>query len=481
MEAPGSSPLVPGKGEIIAGKYRVEGVIGRGGMGVVLKATHVRLHQPVAIKMLLPHVVTLPEVVIRFEREARAAAMMKSPHVADVLDVDVTPSGLPYMVMQYLTGNDLAAELKARGALPVQEAVGYLLQTCSAIAHAHAMGIVHRDLKPSNLFLCEGSSPRLLKVLDFGISKTLLHQEDGAVTMTQESLGTPRYMSPEQIRSAKHVDGRTDIWSLGVILYECITNRRPFKGDSSTAMIAAIVMEDPVPIDQARSDIHPALVAAVMRALAKDVDLRFATVDLLGASLAPFGPPESALPAPSQRLPYASSGGSPDSASRVASRRPSEPPASVAPVASAATPTAESALSTPPDWANAPAPSLLSSRAARRIMGAGALALAGGLTTAGVLLTGHPSLPAPAPATASSSPAAAPSDKAAEALPPSAPPLSPIDSSSTPPTIEPASSSAAPLPSVEPHTKPAPSKPPVKLPSPPARPAPSPANNPQHL
>jgi eukaryotic-like serine/threonine-protein kinase len=258
-------------------------VLGQGGMGVVFEGKHAKLGQRVAIKMLLPDVLNVPSVVERFEREARAAANLRGRHVARVLDVDMSPSGLPFMVMEFLEGNDLADELAHRGPLPVEEAVAWVIQACEGMAEAHAMGIVHRDLKPANLFLAHEGKTRVLKVLDFGISK--VNDSSVDLTSTYAAMGTPLYMSPEQVRSSKSVDERTDVWALSVILYELLTGRPPFFGESATAVIAAIASDDPVPLRELRPDVPRDTEAAVRVGMTKDVRGRFASVGELAAAL----------------------------------------------------------------------------------------------------------------------------------------------------------------------------------------------------
>jgi eukaryotic-like serine/threonine-protein kinase len=285
---------LPQSGETLANKYLLGRVIGRGGMGVVFEATHLRLRQRVAIKMLLPSALAIGDLVTRFEREARATATIESAHVAKVLDVDTTPSGLPFMVIEYLEGRDLSQELAGRGALPIEEAVGLVLEACVPIAQAHALGIVHRDLKPSNLFLAIKGEERVLKLLDFGISK-ILTDTDSKATSSLHGLGTPHYMSPEQVRHAAEVDHRSDIWSLGVILYELLTGTEPYKGTPS-AIIAAIVTERVPPPRARRPDIPIELERVVMRALEKRPDDRFQDIGELASALAPFGPDEELVP-----------------------------------------------------------------------------------------------------------------------------------------------------------------------------------------
>ncbi|HEX7600651.1 MAG TPA: serine/threonine-protein kinase [Polyangiaceae bacterium] len=284
-------------GTTLAGKYRIERVLGEGGMGVVYEAFHLRLQHRVAIKMLLPVVLENPEFVARFEREARAAATLESPHVAKILDVDTSPDGLPYMVIEYLEGHDLSEELVKRGRLPVDEAVARVMEACVPIAQAHALGIVHRDLKPANLFLATNGGQQVLKLLDFGVSKV---PADAASRMTAAllGLGTPHYMSPEQVRDASDVDQRSDIWSLGIILYELLTGRPPF--DGSVSSVLASIVADPVPLPRTfRPDIPEALESVVMHALEKDVDRRFPDIRSLATALAPFAPEEELVPASS--------------------------------------------------------------------------------------------------------------------------------------------------------------------------------------
>ncbi|HEX4352856.1 MAG TPA: serine/threonine-protein kinase, partial [Polyangiales bacterium] len=236
-------------GDVIAGKYVVERVIGEGGMGVVLAARHLELDQRVAIKFLLPEIAETGMAAERFRREARAAARIRGQHVCRVLDVGTLETGIPFMVMEYLEGRDLASELEDRGRMPVEEAVGYVLQACEALAEAHANGVIHRDLKPANLFLeaCADGSRRL-KVLDFGVSKSLIEGTAGrqaALTKTSSLVGSPLYMSPEQLDSARDVDARTDIWALGVVLYELIAGHTPFNGDTIPQLVTAVLHDPP--------------------------------------------------------------------------------------------------------------------------------------------------------------------------------------------------------------------------------------------
>ena len=298
---------LPTLGTILAGKYRIDRVLGEGGMGIVYEAFHLRLQHRVAIKMLLPVVLADPEFAARFEREARAIATLESPHVAKILDVDTSPEGLPYMVIEYLEGHDLAEELATRGRLPAEEAVELVMEACVPIAQAHALGIVHRDLKPSNLFLATKGGERRLVLIDFGVSKVFADSE-AKMTSSFQGLGTPHYMSPEQIRCPSDVDHRSDVWSLGIILYELLTGKTPFNG-AATSVIAAIVA-DPVPPPRTfRPDMPEALQAVIMRALEKDLELRFQDIPSMAQALSEFAPVEeivlaSSLPPPAIAPPH---------------------------------------------------------------------------------------------------------------------------------------------------------------------------------
>jgi eukaryotic-like serine/threonine-protein kinase len=282
------------QGDLLAGKYRVENVLGEGGMGYVVAALHEQLNQRVAVKLLSPLLSENEDSVTRFLREARAAVRIRSEHVARVLDVGKLPDGAPYMVMEYLLGRDLSAELAERAQLEIPLAIDYLLQACEAVAEAHSIGLIHRDLKPSNLFLTHrpDGSP-LVKVLDFGISKAIVPEEGElelptSLTATHSVLGSPSYMSPEQVRRPKSVDVRTDIWSLGTILYEFLIGEGPFPGESPLAVLAAVV-SDPTPsIRERRPDVPPELEAVVVKCLRKDPNQRYRTIAEFAEVLAPF-------------------------------------------------------------------------------------------------------------------------------------------------------------------------------------------------
>lgn len=299
MPPPTAAPISRFReGQLIAGKYRIERVLGRGGMGVVVAAEHLQLRQRVAIKVLLPDAGAGAETMARFAREAQAAARVHSEHVARVIDVATLDDGSPYIVMEFLEGQDLGQLLARRGPLPVEEAVGYLLEACEGVAEAHSAGVIHRDLKPSNLFVCQrGGGRTIVKVLDFGISKAqpLGAGADPGLTRTHTTMGSPLYMSPEQISSAKSVDVRADIWSLGVTLFELLAGQTPFDGESITELVAAVLQTEPAALSDLRPGLPRGLSAALARALEKDRERRYPNVARLAEAIAPFGPKHAAL------------------------------------------------------------------------------------------------------------------------------------------------------------------------------------------
>ncbi|MBV9945584.1 MAG: protein kinase [Myxococcales bacterium] len=285
-------------GQILAGKYRVERVLGAGGMGIVVAAHHLGLDTRVAVKLLLPEMMGQPEVVARFAREARAAARITSEHVARVFDVGALEDGAPYIVMEFLEGSDLRQWLEQRGPLPIPQAVDFVMQACEAVAEAHGLGIVHRDLKPANLFCVPRSDGSVcIKVLDFGISKLAGGGSLAGFAMTSTSavMGTPFYMSPEQMESARTVDGRSDIWALGIILFELLTGGVPFTGETLPEVCVKIATHTPPSPRERRGDVPPELDAVILRCLEKDRNKRFANVAEFSAALAAVLLPAAAL------------------------------------------------------------------------------------------------------------------------------------------------------------------------------------------
>jgi serine/threonine-protein kinase len=283
------------EGDILAGKYRIDKILGLGGMGVVVAAHHIQLDDRVAIKFLLPSALANPDAVARFAREARAAVKIRGEHVARVVDVGTLENGSPYMVMEYLEGMDLSGWLEQHGALGIEQAVEFVLQACEALAEAHVLGIVHRDLKPANLFVIrrpDGTSS--VKVLDFGISKTTVRGGSKSdMTQTRAVMGSPLYMSPEQMQSSKDVDPRTDIWALGVILYELLTADSPFYADTMPELVVKILTTPPQPLRNKRPDAPASLEAVILRAVEKDRGRRYQSVGELAIALLDFAPKRS--------------------------------------------------------------------------------------------------------------------------------------------------------------------------------------------
>jgi serine/threonine-protein kinase len=274
--------LVPGT--VLLGKYRIDELIGTGGMGNVVRASHLYLHQSVAIKILLPQMSEDPSTVARFLREAQASVKLRSEHSARVVDVGTAPDGTPFMVMEFLDGSDLHQILRHHGRQPPAVAVDLMLQACEGIAEAHALGIIHRDIKPSNFFLTRrpDGSP-LLKILDFGISKTPVGYDE--LTGTQTILGTPSYMAPEQMKSGRSADPRSDLWSIGVVLYQLLTGHPPFAGESYADLVLKVGLEPPEPIVV---PLPPGLPEVVLRCLEKDPKLRYQNAGELARAIAPF-------------------------------------------------------------------------------------------------------------------------------------------------------------------------------------------------
>jgi serine/threonine protein kinase len=280
---------MPRPGDLLVGKYRLERVLGQGGMGIVYAAMHELLGQRVAVKLLVG--ATGGDAAARFLNEARAAARIQHENIARVMDVGTLPDGTPYMVLELLEGCDLERVLSREGRLPVATAVDHVLQALEAVAQAHALGIIHRDLKPANLFLTRrlDGSPQI-KVLDFGVSKSD-DMRSAAKTSAQAILGSPYYMSPEQMKSSRSVDRRADIWSVGVILFELLTAKYPFDGENVGELFAAILEATPTSPATYRPDCPPGLAAVILRCLTRDPALRYDGAPALAEALIPFASP----------------------------------------------------------------------------------------------------------------------------------------------------------------------------------------------
>ncbi|MBK8255061.1 MAG: protein kinase [Polyangiaceae bacterium] len=277
---------------MLAGKYRVDRVIGQGGMGVVVEARHIALDDRVALKFLTSTFAQHPEAAARFLREGKAAVKIKSEHVARVSDVGTLENGSPYMVMEYLEGHDLAKELTIKGVLALQDAIDYVIQAAEALSEAHAAGIIHRDIKPANLFLTrrhDGSS--LVKVLDFGISK--MQESTDNLTKTTAAMGSALYMSPEQMQQTRGVDHRTDIYALGISLYELLAGKQPFYADTLPQLCAEVLTGSPTPLRVARPDLPEPFALALEKAYARDRGARYPTIADFVLAIAPFAPSRS--------------------------------------------------------------------------------------------------------------------------------------------------------------------------------------------
>ncbi len=272
------SNLLPAIGEIVDGKYRIEDLLGEGGMGSVFSAWHLQLDHRVALKFMAPDLASNPEASARFLREAKIVSRLTSRHVSRVFDIATSATGLPYIVMEYLDGRDLDSLLEDHGRFPLADAVDYVLQASAAVGEAHKLGVVHRDLKPANMFLAEGSNGEtVVKVLDFGISK-MKWERNAHLELTLETanLGSPSYMSPEQWRSSRSVDAAADVWALGVVLYYFVTGKKPFGEENLIHLASAIQTRAPVRPSAYRSELPSEVELVILRCLEKDRAERFA-------------------------------------------------------------------------------------------------------------------------------------------------------------------------------------------------------------
>lgn len=453
-------------GQRIGGRYVVDDVLGRGGMGVVVSATYADLAQRVAIKVMFPEHASDATLAKRFMREAKLAAKLRSPNLVRVTDVGSLDGGEPYFVMELLAGHDLHKELATRGPLPVEDAAEYVLQAATGLAELHAQGIVHRDLKNGNLFLAKTATGVEVKVLDYGISKD--PEATTNLTATDALMGTPSHMSPEQITTPREVDARSDIWSLGIILYELLSKSLPYDVEVSTVgeLFGLVLFSDPIPLRARRADVPEALEHVVMKCLRRKPADRWENVGELAAALAPFARKDSAhrvvtiarilsRPPPAQATPPFGSGASAEPETRVAGpkRQNSKPVPAEAPTG------AESAAGLPK-----------SSRS--KTLVAAFVVVAVGVGAALAMRT----TPAPAPV-------ATPEGSPARAAPPTAPNAPPSEPPSESPALTTTPPSASTPPAVarpaSPPTKSAPRASPPSTPSTPPRASVSPG--PQEL
>jgi eukaryotic-like serine/threonine-protein kinase len=308
-------------GTTVADKYRIVRSLGRGGMGAVYLAVHSVLERRVAIKFLRADLADDAEMVARFRREAQAAGRLEHENIVSVIDFGVTPEGAPYLVMEFLDGSNLAEVIEGDGPLTVPRAVTLVVQACRGVGAAHARDIIHRDLKPANLFVCvrdDGSEQ--VKVLDFGIAKLRSSAgSGGATTGTGASFGTPDYMSPEQARGERQLDQRTDIYSLGAVLYELLTATKPHSGETYNEILHDILTRAPTPITELRAGLPDGLSSVIERAMAEDREMRFASASELVTALLPFTRLEDSRPARTAR-----SGVSTDCGAQTVRARPIE-------------------------------------------------------------------------------------------------------------------------------------------------------------
>ena len=279
------SPLA--LGDVVAERYRIEAVIGSGGMGIVYEAKHVSLGTKVAVKVIRPDIAQNSSLWKRFAREARALAALHNKHVVRVHDAGTLPSGLRYLVMELLIGTDLRRLLQEAGPMPAARAVDYVLQVCSALGDAHRLHIIHRDVKPENIFLARyRAAEPTIKLLDFGVARFL--DEGGQLTMPGSGVGSPRYLSPEQVQTPNAIDQRSDLWGVGLLLYELLTGLSPFAG-MNTAQMCLAICRGPIPaIESLRRDLPAGLVRAIRSCLEIDPAQRVASADELSAALEPY-------------------------------------------------------------------------------------------------------------------------------------------------------------------------------------------------
>ena len=443
-------------GEVLAGKYTVERILGSGMMGVVVAARQIELDRRVALKFMTAGAAQLGREHERFMREARVAAKLQSQHVAKVLDVGTLAQGQPYIVMEYLDGKDLSAVLHERGRLPVEEAVFYVLQVAEALAEAHAAGIVHRDVKPANLFLTHSADGMpCVKLVDFGIAK--MSDSGLHLTGTVQTLGSPLYMAPEAMKSGRMADARTDVWALGVTLYELLAGLHvtPFQATDIFALVQTVCFSPPIPLEQYRPDVPPGLAQVILQAVEKDLTRRFQTIAAFAAALAPYGPARQASYAERVAL-MQGTGVAPARPTDLLPAEPTPFPARPYPMSSSAgvsrSAVARSTVDPPPSLGSIGTPPLPQQGATRTLVLAGSVIVAGSLLSAALFfgLRARATGPEPA-ASASLETAATPTTPDASVA---VEPAGPASASAQPPApVASASSSGATAASGAPHAK----------------------------
>src|SRR3954463_13161737 len=440
-----ATPTPSHAGQVLDGKYRLDALLAEGGMGAVYRATHVMLGKTVAIKLIRSAIVASPEIVRRFQREARAATALNHPNIVSVYDLGQTPDGTLYIAMEYVDGPSLKALIQSGRPIPVARTIAILRQVASALATAHRHNIVHRDLKPQNIMLAAGhDGSEVAKLVDFGIAKTF--DESTQLTNTGSALGTPYYMSPEQI-DGRNVDARADIYALGIILYEMLVGEVPFADQSTPAVLVKQLRERPVRPSLKNAAVPPALEAIALRCLEKDPEQRYQTADEFAAALsdaagtltAPQTVNDVTLPMARTAVPPAVPGASP-----VLAEATLLSPAQPAQQVSADTKPTFAQAAVPPPLAAPVPPTQQRSSSIAPLIGVAAVLL---LLAGGYLAWSGRQAPEATTATATTPPAEAPSTTPASSQPPPPPlpppPPAPADTAATPPTSAPSALGAA--------------------------------------
>lgn len=302
LEAASSAQRHELVGQTLGGRYRIHGILGQGGMGTVYDAEHLGLSREVAVKVLSPSQAKKRVAVKRFQQEARAAGAIGHPNICEVYDLGVLDDGSPYLVMEKLVGQTLADRIAKEGGLPFEDVVETVSQVLSGLVAAHEKGIVHRDIKPENIFLARRlGCPPIIKLLDFGVSKMMPEFQTGDdafdLTRTGMVMGTPYYMSPEQARGERNLDGRVDVYACGVVMYEALAGKRPFVGANYNALLLSIINIDPRPLRELRPSTPPELAAMIDHAMAKNRADRYPSAKHFLNDLVPQRPSRSPRPA----------------------------------------------------------------------------------------------------------------------------------------------------------------------------------------